>query len=110
MTRDLVERKAARLLADGKLTVLEVTGDRIRATCVGDSGKTWHLGWWKGRWGCQCPSNAFRRGCAHELALKRVVNEPVREPAAGPGPLTASRMRAAQDEATATRNGTRRTA
>ncbi len=95
MTRDLVERKAARLLADGKLTVLEVTGDRIRATCVGDSGKTWHLGWWKGRWGCQCPSNAFRRGCAHELALKRVVNEPVREPAG----LTAERFRAEQDHA-----------
>jgi len=87
-------------------TVLEVADDRIRATCLGDSGRTWHLGWWRGAWGCQCPSNAFRRGCAHVLALRRVCNEPTRPTREHAG-LTAARMRAAQDEATSVRNGRR---
>jgi hypothetical protein len=72
MTRETVETKAARLLGDGRLTVLRVNGDRIAAECLGDTG-TYRLGHDPARpggWWCSCPA---RRWCAHLDALARVT-------------------------------------
>jgi hypothetical protein len=111
MSHETLQEKAARLLISGALDVHEVTGNRVRATCQGDSGRTWRLGWQPhGGWGCQCPSNQFRRACAHLEALRRVVADPTGETVTAPGSLDVERLRAAQREATSVRNGTRRTA
>jgi hypothetical protein len=109
--RESLEAKAARLLAAGALTVLEVGPAVIRAHCQGDSGRAWRLGWYRGRWGCQCPAGQFGGACAHLRALRLVVAEPAPEDAdAGPG-LTRARLRREQAEATRVRAGnSRRTA
>lgn len=103
MTRESADAKARRYLAEGRLSVLEVGPQVVRATCRGD-GAVYRLGWWRGRWGCQCPAGGtFRANCAHLLALRLVVVTPN-----GDTRLTPARMRAAQDEANAVRNGRRR--
>jgi hypothetical protein len=104
MTRESAAAKARRYLAEGRLIVLEVGPQVVRAVCRGD-GQVWRCGWWQGRWGCTCPAGGtFRATCAHLLALRLVVVEP-RGTAAGAGPLTAARLRDLQDEATAVRSG-----
>jgi hypothetical protein len=100
--RESVDQKARRYLAEGRLQVLEVGPAIVRATCRGD-GAVYRLGWWRGRWGCQCPaSGQFRASCAHLVALRLVVVEPEG--------LTPARMRAEQDEASRVRAGSRRSA
>lgn len=80
MTRETLEAKAARLLADGRLTVLEVGPGLVRAECAGDRG-LYRLGFWRGSWGCSCPAWAYgHRPCAHLHALRLVVLEPTRQP------------------------------
>jgi hypothetical protein len=109
MTRESADAKARRYLVEGRLTVLEVGPAVVRATCRGD-GQVYRCGWWRGRWGCTCPAaGTFRAACAHLLALRLVVVEPSGD-AAGPGPISASRMLEAQREATSVRNGARRSA
>jgi hypothetical protein len=101
-TRETAAAKARRYLTEGRLTVLEVGPQIVRAVCRGD-GAVYRLGWWRGSWGCTCQASQFRADCAHLLALRLVVVEP-----RGTSGLTPARMRAEQDEATATRNGTAR--
>jgi hypothetical protein len=103
MTRESADQKARRYLVEGRLTVLELGPAIVRATCRGD-GQLYRLGWWRGSWGCGCTAwRTFRRSCCHLAALRLVVTEPNGDAE----PLTAERMRAAQDEATAVRNGRR---
>jgi hypothetical protein len=87
MSRERVDAKARRYLTEGRLQVLEVGPDIVRATCRGD-GQVYRLGWWRGRWGCQCTAGQFRASCAHLLALRLVVVEPS-SAGAEHGPLTA---------------------
>lgn len=84
MTRETVPDKAARYLAEGRLTVTWVRGDYVVATCEGDSGK-YRLGHQPGRgWHCDCPVRNDR--CSHLIALELVT---VRRA----GPQTASPRR-----------------
>jgi hypothetical protein len=75
MTREGVEAKGRRYLAEGRLQVVEVGPGVVRALCRGD-GTVHRLGWWRGRWGCSCPAGAFGRQCAHLVALRLVAVEP----------------------------------
>ena len=72
--RENAATKAARYLAEGRLAVVEVGPGVVRAYCRGD-GRMYRLGWWRGRWGCSCPALTDR--CAHLLALRLVVLEPI---------------------------------
>jgi uncharacterized Zn finger protein len=70
VTRESAEAKAARYLAEGRITVLRVDGDRVWATCRG-SGGAYDLGHAPGRgWHCACPA---RSDCAHLVALRMVT-------------------------------------
>lgn len=72
MTRESPAAKAARYLAEGRLTVTHVTGDLVRATCKGD-GEAYQLGHdgRRGGWHCSCPARTT--GCCHLLALRCVT-------------------------------------
>jgi hypothetical protein len=106
VTRESADQKARRYLAEGRLTVLEVGPAIVRATCRGN-GQVYRLGWWRGSWGCGCTAwRTFHRSCCHLVALRLVVTEPTGDDASAG--LTAARMRAAQDQATAVHNGGRR--
>jgi hypothetical protein len=71
-----ITAKAARLLAAGRLRVLEVRpGELIRAVCQGDHGR-YRLGWWHGRRGCARRAGHYARPCAHLVALRLIVNDP----------------------------------
>jgi hypothetical protein len=72
-------QKAVRLLTERRLTVDRVHEGLIIATCRGDSGEVYRLGYRpdKDVWACQCEASAkFRRVCAHLLALQHVVVKP----------------------------------
>jgi hypothetical protein len=105
MTRESADAKAARLLASGALKVIRVDAEAIDATCIG-TDTVWSLGYRRGGWFCGCPAHAHGARCSHIDALQRVTRRPERQHAG----LTAERFREAQREATATRNGARRSA
>ncbi len=63
--RESTDEKAARLLTSGKLKIDHV-GEYILATCFGDSGVEYALGWDGERWRCSCPA---RTDCSHLRAL-----------------------------------------
>ena len=64
MTREIIEAKARRYLAEGRLVV---TGDQVTAVCHGDTG-AYDLGHTPGRgWWCSCPVRTDR--CSHLAAL-----------------------------------------
>lgn len=68
--------KARRLLIEGRLTVTTVAGNLVAATCRGDSGEVYDLGYDLNRmWFCSCPS---RGTCSHLKALMLVVVRDVR--------------------------------
>lgn len=67
--------KARRLLIEGRLIVEKVEVDRgmVYATCRGDSGAVYQLGFdprGQGEWRCNCKA---RTECAHLKALKLVT-------------------------------------
>lgn len=72
MIRETLTAKAARLLAEGKLTVLRVDRDHVHAECTGDHGvyRLGHNPKRPGGWWCDCPA---RRECAHLVALRLVA-------------------------------------
>ncbi len=70
MTRENAEAKGRRYVAEGRLCVREVTGDRISATCRG-TGATHDVACVRGRWLCSCPA---RSRCAHLVALQLVTD------------------------------------
>jgi uncharacterized Zn finger protein len=75
--REGVEGKARRLLAEGRVTVTHLDGERIDATCQG-TDHTWRLGWRRDRggWWCACPARSFGRRCSHLTALMLVTARP----------------------------------
>jgi uncharacterized Zn finger protein len=68
-SRESVETKARRYLAEGRLTVLGVDAEGVRATCRG-RGAVYRLGWNGNDWYCTCPA---RQRCCHLIALQLVV-------------------------------------
>lgn len=71
---DSVLEKAGRLLVDGKLEVTFRDGDKIVATCLGDSGEKHSLQSSGGVGLCSCPAVSV---CSHLLALAMVTgNQP----------------------------------
>jgi uncharacterized Zn finger protein len=74
MPREDAGTKATRLLNCGRLTVEWIDASTIRATCRGDSGEVYGVGYDPDAgWHCTCPS--FGR-CSHVLALQRVALVP----------------------------------
>lgn len=71
-TTETTLEKAHRILTEGRLTVERITDDLVVASCVGDSGTTYHLGYdgRKKEWRCTC---AARKRCSHLEALSLVV-------------------------------------
>ena len=72
MTRETVAAKAARYLAEARLTVLRVDGDSVEAECRG-AGEVYRLGHDPARpggWWCSCPAP---RSCCHLAALHLVA-------------------------------------
>jgi uncharacterized Zn finger protein len=68
--REDAPSKALRLLAEGRISILQVSDSRVLAMCRGDSAAAYWVEWAGGRWTCTCP--AIGR-CSHALAVQRVV-------------------------------------
>lgn len=75
MSREDASMKARRLLVEGRLVVGRVDRSEIEASCRGDSGAVYRLGFASGRWFCTCP--AFRE-CSHLKCLWLVTIRPSR--------------------------------
>lgn len=79
MARENAHDKGKRLLGEGRLKVDAVSGDGHRfpivATCKGDSGTRYSLGYdrQEKEWRCTCPA---RGKCAHLWALQLVTEAP----------------------------------
>ncbi len=79
MPRENVQSKGRRLLVEGRLTIRHVDplADRaaISATCRGDSGREYNLGFDRKdfEWRCTCEARGL---CSHLVALQLVVLEP----------------------------------
>jgi hypothetical protein len=67
------EEKAARILAEGRLTILFVSTDHIVARCRGSAGDVYRLGSDPGGWWCSCPAGIHGRPCSHISSLKLVT-------------------------------------
>jgi hypothetical protein len=80
MARESVEAKAVRLLAEGRLRVVLVDGERIEAR-VRDSEADHSVGYQRGGWWCDCEAHRFGRRCSHLAALQLVTVRPAREQA-----------------------------
>lgn len=72
MTRENVDDKGRRLLVEGRLVVERVQGELIVATCRGDSGEVYRLGFdpVRAEWRCTCPA---KTRCSHLVALQLVT-------------------------------------
>lgn len=77
MTSANIEAKAARLLATGAVTVIDLQGDDVTAEVRGDSGMTWVVAHAHGRWRCDCPAHLFRGICSHITAVELVATRTV---------------------------------
>jgi uncharacterized Zn finger protein len=73
MTRETTVAKSVRYLAEGRLTVVRVVGDEVRALARG-GGQLYRCGHVAGKgggWFCTCPARTDR--CAHLEALRLVT-------------------------------------
>jgi uncharacterized Zn finger protein len=80
VTRENVDVKGRRLLTEGRLDIHKIEqGDRglVWATCRGDSGASYTLGFDPRnlQWRCTCEA---RRRCSHLVALQLVVTRSTR--------------------------------
>lgn len=79
MPSESTEKKAHRILAEGRLTVLR-TDSVIAAECKGFSdGSVYNLGYDPGpkQWRCTCKAyRDFGKRCAHLFALQLVTKKP----------------------------------
>lgn len=76
--RESIEAKAARLLVTACLTVTRVDSDGgfVTATCAGQDGNVYELGYdprRPGGWWCSCAAAEHGHRCAHVLALQTVT-------------------------------------
>lgn len=75
-------QKAVRMLGEGRLRVEKIADGLILASCRGDEGEEYALGYRpdEKRWGCTCEANAtFNRRCSHLRALQLVCVRPKAE-------------------------------
>jgi len=93
MPRETLEAKALRLLAEGRLRVVLVDGQRIEARVRGSEADH-SVGYQRGGWWCDCEAHRFGRRCSHLAALQLVTVRPAREQAAA-GASRASPRRSA---------------
>ncbi len=75
MSREPIDVKARRLLAEGRLIVTSAAPWHVEAACKGDSGHVYTVGYTRAGWWCDCP--ALGR-CSHLTALQ-LVTAPRRE-------------------------------
>jgi hypothetical protein len=68
-------RRGRRYLTEGRLTVERAGDGAIVASCRGDSGDMYRLGYDPGRreWRCTCPA---KTRCSHLVALQLVTKRP----------------------------------
>jgi uncharacterized Zn finger protein len=73
--RESAANKGRRYLVEGRLHVEHVHEGLIVASCRGDSGATYALGYDPERreWRCTCPA---RQRCSHLVALQLVTERP----------------------------------
>lgn len=72
-SRETTWEKAHRILVEGRLRVVSVQGNEIRAACKGDSGAIYGVSHTDGDvpfWNCSCPA---RVDCSHLRALQLVT-------------------------------------
>jgi hypothetical protein len=77
MARETRDAKALRLLAEGRLRVVLVDGERIEARVRGSEAEH-SVGHQRGGWWCDCEAARFGRRCSHLAALQLVTVRPVR--------------------------------
>jgi uncharacterized Zn finger protein len=82
--RETLDAKAARYLAEGRLTVTRVGGGAIDAICRGTT-LAWEVGYRRGGWFCTCPAAGFGSRCSHLAALQLVTVRPTRREVAHAG-------------------------
>ena len=73
MTRESADVKARRYLTEGRITVIRVSGDDVRAVARGD-GQLYRCGHVPGKgggWFCCCPARSDQ--CCHLVALRMIV-------------------------------------
>ena len=73
MARESAYDRGQRLLVEHRLVISHVDEHYIEATCRGDRGETWRLGYRPGQWYCSCPALTW---CAHLYALASVTVRP----------------------------------
>jgi len=75
MSREDAQTKGRRLLTEGRLVVEAVDGRKVIASCRGDSGAEYKLGWdpRTRSWRCMCEA---RSRCSHLYALQLVTVRP----------------------------------
>ena len=77
--RENIEARAVKILTERRLTVERVHTGLIVASCRGDSGEDYKLGYdpIRGEWRCTCKASAeFHRTCKHLIALQHVTTKP----------------------------------
>lgn len=84
MSREGADAKGRRYLTEGRLTVLECHDWQVSASCKGDSGHVYVLGYTRDGWWCECPAIH----CSHLVALQLVTapRRPSTPPAHAPQP------------------------
>src|SRR6266511_1102161 len=92
--RESLTERALALIADGRLVVTLVDGERVEAT-VRATDTTHLVGYRRGGWYCDCEAHRFGQRCTHLASLQLVTRRPERQTAG----LTAERFRAEQDHA-----------
>lgn len=102
---DSLDAKALRLIAERRVAVVLVDGERVEARVQGTDSE--HVtGYERGGWFCDCQAHRFGQRCSHLAAVQLVCRRPVRERAG----LTARRLLEEQREASRVRAGARRDA
>lgn len=105
MPVESADKKAVRYLIERRLTVERAGGGDtgwIIASCRGDSGEIYRLGWdpISLEWRCTCPASAqFRRRCSHLRALQSVTVRPSPH-TGGQAAATTSSLHAAESHST----------
>ena len=70
-TGESIEAKAARYLAEGRVTILSVSADYIEATVQGSAEEAYEVKFTGHAWVCSCEAQTWR--CSHVVAVQMVV-------------------------------------
>lgn len=68
--RESAATKARRYLAEGRVTLIDVSTTRVRALVRGD-GQIYAAGYVYGNWSCDCPTPTTQ--CSHLIALRLIT-------------------------------------